>query len=85
MTTLRIVGGRKLSGRVAVEGNKNSALPLLTAYALASRKPRRRRRLMDRLGEVVGLLEEHYRTKSPREKGEARQEAADAARNDAAS
>jgi deoxyhypusine synthase len=47
------------------------ALPLLTAYALATRKPRRPRRLMDRLGEVVGLLEEHYRTKSPREKGEA--------------
>src|SRR5207244_2280202 len=60
------------------------ALPLLTAYALATRAPRRPRRLMDRLGEVMGLLEEHYRTKSPREKGEVRQEATDAARNDAA-
>jgi UDP-N-acetylglucosamine 1-carboxyvinyltransferase len=34
MTTLKIVGGRKLSGRVAVEGNKNSALPLLAACLL---------------------------------------------------
>lgn len=34
MTTLRIEGGRRLSGRVAVEGNKNSALPLLAACLL---------------------------------------------------
>src|SRR5689334_13328704 len=51
------------------------ALPLLTAYALATRRPRTPRRLMDRMGEMMGLLEEHYRTKSPREKGESRQEA----------
>ena len=34
MATLRIEGGRKLCGRVAVEGNKNSALPLIAACVL---------------------------------------------------
>ena len=34
MSTLRIEGGRRLSGRVAVEGNKNSALPLMAACLL---------------------------------------------------
>ena len=34
MATLWIEGGRRLSGRVAVEGNKNSALPLLAACLL---------------------------------------------------
>ncbi len=34
MSTLMIEGGRRLSGRVAVEGNKNSALPLLAACLL---------------------------------------------------
>ena len=36
MATLRIEGGRRLSGRVTVEGNKNSALPLLAACLLTS-------------------------------------------------
>jgi UDP-N-acetylglucosamine 1-carboxyvinyltransferase len=36
MSTLRIEGGRRLSGRVAVEGNKNSALPLIAASLLTS-------------------------------------------------
>src|SRR3954451_1212969 len=36
MTTLRIEGGHRLSGRVQVEGNKNSALPLLAACLLTS-------------------------------------------------
>jgi deoxyhypusine synthase len=45
------------------------ALPLLTVYALASRAPRKPRRLMERMPELMGLLEGHYRTKSPREKG----------------
>ena len=31
MATLRIEGGRRLSGTITVEGNKNSALPLLAA------------------------------------------------------
>jgi UDP-N-acetylglucosamine 1-carboxyvinyltransferase len=34
MSILRIEGGRRLSGQVAVEGNKNSALPLLAACLL---------------------------------------------------
>jgi UDP-N-acetylglucosamine 1-carboxyvinyltransferase len=34
MATLRIEGGRRLSGTVAVEGNKNSALSLLAACLL---------------------------------------------------
>jgi deoxyhypusine synthase len=44
------------------------ALPLLTVYALATRGPRRPRRLMDRLGALMTQLEEHYRTRSPRER-----------------
>ena len=52
MATLRIEGGRRLSGRIAVEGNKNSALPLLAACLLTDQEcvltqraahPRRRR------------------------------------------
>jgi UDP-N-acetylglucosamine 1-carboxyvinyltransferase len=35
MATLRIEGGRRLSGTLAVEGNKNSALPLLAACLLS--------------------------------------------------
>jgi UDP-N-acetylglucosamine 1-carboxyvinyltransferase len=34
MATLRIAGGRRLSGTVAVEGNKNAALPLMAACLL---------------------------------------------------
>ena len=36
MSTLLIEGGRPLSGAVAVEGNKNAALPLLAACLLTS-------------------------------------------------
>lgn len=36
MASLRIEGGRRLSGKVSVEGNKNSALPLLAACLLTS-------------------------------------------------
>ena len=36
MSTLLIEGGHKLEGRVAVEGNKNAALPLLAACLLTS-------------------------------------------------
>jgi len=38
MVTLRIEGGRPLAGRVAVEGNKNSALPLLAACLLTDQE-----------------------------------------------
>ena len=34
MATLRIEGGRRLSGALTVEGNKNSALPLIAACLL---------------------------------------------------
>jgi UDP-N-acetylglucosamine 1-carboxyvinyltransferase len=34
MAKLKIEGGRRLSGRIVVEGNKNSALPLLAACLL---------------------------------------------------
>lgn len=34
MASLRIEGGKSLSGRIAVEGNKNSALPLIAACLL---------------------------------------------------
>jgi len=34
MASLKVIGGRALSGRVAVEGNKNSALPLIAACVL---------------------------------------------------
>ncbi len=34
MSTLLIEGGRRLSGRITVEGNKNAALPLLAACLL---------------------------------------------------
>jgi UDP-N-acetylglucosamine 1-carboxyvinyltransferase len=35
MSTLLIEGGRRLSGRITVEGNKNAALPLLAACLLS--------------------------------------------------
>jgi UDP-N-acetylglucosamine 1-carboxyvinyltransferase len=38
MATLRITGGRALSGRVAVDGNKNSALPLIAACMLTGER-----------------------------------------------
>jgi UDP-N-acetylglucosamine 1-carboxyvinyltransferase len=38
MTTLRIEGGRRLSGRIAVAGNKNSALPLIAACLLTDQE-----------------------------------------------
>jgi UDP-N-acetylglucosamine 1-carboxyvinyltransferase len=34
MSTLKVEGGRRLSGRLSVEGNKNSALPLMAACLL---------------------------------------------------
>src|SRR6478672_2167734 len=35
MASLKVEGGRALSGRVAVEGNKNAALPLIAACMLS--------------------------------------------------
>lgn len=38
MSKLRIEGGRRLSGRITVEGNKNSALPLIAACLLTDQE-----------------------------------------------
>jgi UDP-N-acetylglucosamine 1-carboxyvinyltransferase len=38
MATLRIEGGHRLSGRISVEGNKNSALPLMAACLLTDQE-----------------------------------------------
>ena len=38
MATLRIEGGRRLSGAVTVEGNKNAALPLMAARLLTDQE-----------------------------------------------
>jgi len=38
MAQLRIEGGRRLSGRITVEGNKNSALPLIAACLLSEQE-----------------------------------------------
>jgi deoxyhypusine synthase len=43
------------------------ALPLLTAYALATRSPRQPRRLMDRLEELTRQLEEEYHARRPKQ------------------
>jgi deoxyhypusine synthase len=43
------------------------ALPLITAYALATRKPRKLRRLMDRLDELTKQLEDEYQSRRLRE------------------
>ena len=43
MSTLLIEGGRRLSGRITVDGNKNAALPLLAACLLTRRDVRARR------------------------------------------
>src|SRR5687768_1333669 len=38
MSILHIEGGRRLSGRIEVEGNKNAALPLMAACLLTERE-----------------------------------------------
>lgn len=38
MALLKVEGGRRLSGRIAVEGNKNSALPLIAACLLTDQE-----------------------------------------------
>ena len=38
MAKLKIEGGRRLSGKIVVEGNKNSALPLLAACLLTDQE-----------------------------------------------
>jgi deoxyhypusine synthase len=62
------VDPQQLPDTVTCYMDSTVALPLLTVYALATRAPRAPRRLMDRLGGLVSQMEEHYRTRSPREK-----------------
>src|SRR5436305_951986 len=61
------VGIDQLPDTVTCYVDSTVALPLLTVYALATRRPRTPRRLMDRMPELMAQLEEHYRTRSPRE------------------
>jgi deoxyhypusine synthase len=49
------------------------ALPLITAYALATRPPRKPRRLMDRLDELTKRLEEEYAARRKQEDGTGRE------------
>jgi UDP-N-acetylglucosamine 1-carboxyvinyltransferase len=37
MSSLKVIGGRALHGKVHVEGNKNSALPLIAACMLSDK------------------------------------------------
>src|SRR5262245_55325157 len=77
MSTLLIEGGHRLEGRVAVEGNKNAALPLLAACLLTdeecvlSNVPRigdvevMARLLLDLGAEVHGIGTTTLRIKAP--------------------
>ena len=78
MSTLLIEGGHRLEGRVAVEGNKNAALPLLAACLLTeeecvlSNVPRigdvevMARLLLDIGAEVEGIGTTTLRIRTPR-------------------
>lgn len=78
MSTLLIEGGHRLQGRVAVEGNKNAALPLLAACLLTeeecvlSNVPRigdvevMARLLLDLGAEVDGIGSTTLRIRTPR-------------------
>ena len=48
----------KLPDAVVCYTDSTIALPLLTAYALANRKPRKLRRLMDRREKLMAALQE---------------------------
>ena len=78
MSTLLIEGGHRLEGRVAVEGNKNAALPLLAACLLTDEEcvltnvPRiadvevMARLLLDLGAEVQGIGSTTLRIRTPR-------------------
>ena len=78
MSTLLIEGGHRLEGRVAVEGNKNAALPLLAACLLTEEEcvltnvPRigdvevMARLLLDLGAEVEGIGTTTLRIRTPR-------------------
>jgi UDP-N-acetylglucosamine 1-carboxyvinyltransferase len=83
MSTLLIEGGHRLEGRVAVEGNKNAALPLLAACLLTEDEcvlrnvPRigdvevMARLLLDLGAEVDGIGSTTLRVRAPRVRGDA--------------
>src|SRR4029077_11641080 len=78
MSTLLIEGGHRLQGRVAVPGNKNSALPLLAACLLTEEECARTnvprigdvevmaRLLLDLGAEVHGIGKTTLRVKTPK-------------------
>jgi UDP-N-acetylglucosamine 1-carboxyvinyltransferase len=53
MDAFRILGGRRLSGRIAVDGSKNAALPLMAA-ALLTDEPVTLRRVPD-LSDIISM------------------------------
>lgn len=57
----------KLPDTVTCYLDSTVALPLITAYALANRKPRVNKRLMDRLPGLMQKLKETYLAKSQHE------------------
>jgi deoxyhypusine synthase len=59
------VDPRRLPDTVTCYLDSTVALPLLTVYALAARKQRTHRRLMDRLEELTRRLESEYAAKRP--------------------
>jgi deoxyhypusine synthase len=50
----------QLPGTVVCYIDSTVALPLITAYALAKRKPRKLKRLYDRREELMDLLKSEY-------------------------
>ena len=70
MSTLLIEGGRRLSGRITVEGNKNAALPLLAACLLSDEVVRAAERAAHRdLARDGGAAD---RSSAPRSRASAR-------------
>jgi deoxyhypusine synthase len=56
----------QLPDTVTCYADSTIALPLLTAYALANRQPRKPRRLMDRLATLMKQLEQEYAARGHR-------------------
>jgi deoxyhypusine synthase len=57
------VDPKQLPDTVTCYLDSTVALPLITAYALATHEPRPQRRLMDRLEEMIRQLEKEYGAK----------------------
>jgi deoxyhypusine synthase len=61
------VDPKQLPDTVTCYLDSTVALPLITAYALATHEPRPQRRLMDRLEEMTKLLEKEYTAKKTKD------------------